>query len=115
MLLLVKRGHRIPLVAYQGRSDDGRTLRSGIRRRLDLFIQKAETGLVPVSVKHTKAARQAWTMLTKGNHHKGSNLGDCFTHASAETTGGPFLNKGEGLALRDVRLHRSFNCQHAKK
>ena len=69
---------------------------------LDLFIERAAIELVPVSVEHAQAARQAWRRFGKGNHSAGLNFGDCFAYALAEVTGEPLLYKGEDFALTDV-------------
>ena len=69
---------------------------------LDLFIERAAIELVPISVEHAQAARQAWRRFGKGNHSAGLNFGDCFAYALAEVTGEPLLYKGEDFALTDV-------------
>ena len=69
---------------------------------LDLFVRRAAIELVPVSVEHAQAARQAWRRFGKGNHPAGLNFGDCFAYALAEVTGEPLLYKGEDFALTDV-------------
>ena len=69
---------------------------------LDLFVGRAAIELVPVSVEHAQAARQAWRRFGKGNHPAGLNFGDCFAYALAGVTGEPLLYKGEDFALTDV-------------
>ena len=69
---------------------------------LDLFIERAAIELVPISIEHAQAARQAWRRFGKGNHSAGLNFGDCFAYALAEVTGEPLLYKGEDFALTDV-------------
>ena len=73
-----------------------------VGHELDLFIEKAEIELVPVSVKQAQAARQAWRRFGKGNHPAGLNFGDCFAYALAEVTEESLLYKGEDFALTDV-------------
>ncbi len=69
---------------------------------LDIFIEKAAIELVPISIEHAQAARQAWRRFGKGNHSAGLNFGDCFAYALSEVTGEPLLYKGEDFALTDV-------------
>lgn len=71
-------------------------------RQLDVFLDKAEIELVPVTPEHVEVARRAWRRFGKGNHRAALNFGDCFAYALAETTGEPLLFKGEDFTRTDV-------------
>ena len=69
---------------------------------LDLFLQKAEIELVPVTLQHAEVARRAWRRFGKGNHPAALNFGDCFTYALALTAGEPLLFKGDDFVHTDI-------------
>ena len=71
-------------------------------RQLDMFLDKAEIELAPVTPEHVEAARRAWRRFGKGNHRAALNFGDCFAYALAKTTGEPLLFKGDDFAHTDV-------------
>lgn len=71
-------------------------------RDLDLFIARAQVGLVPVDTDQAYVARQAWRKFGKGRHAAGLNFGDCFAYALARTLAEPLLFKGADFALTDV-------------
>ncbi|WP_419162682.1 type II toxin-antitoxin system VapC family toxin [Candidatus Palauibacter sp.] len=79
----------------------------GVRARaadteLDLFVERAEIELVPVSLEHASAARDAWRRFGKGRHPAALNFGDCFAYGLARVAGEPLLFKGEDFALTDI-------------
>ncbi len=69
---------------------------------LDVFLERAEIELVPVTSQHVEAARPAWWRFGRGKHPAGSNFGDCFAYALAEAMGEPLLFKGKNFAQTDV-------------
>ena len=71
-------------------------------RQLDMFLEKAEIELAPVTPEHVEAARRAWRRFGKGNHRAALNFGDCFAYALAKTTREPLLFKGDDFAHTDV-------------
>ncbi len=75
---------------------------TGAGRELDLFLDKAEIELTPVTPEHVEAARRAWRRFGKGNHRAALNFGDCLAYALAKTTGEPLLFKGDDFAHTDV-------------
>lgn len=70
--------------------------------QLDVFLEKAEIELVPVTLQQVEAARWAWRRFGRGNHPAGLNFGDCFAYALAEATGEPLLFKGKDFAQTDI-------------
>ena len=73
-----------------------------IDRDLDSFLEEAEVEMVPVTVEHVAAARQAWRRFGRGNHPAALNFGDCFAYALAAVSGEPLLYKGGDFALTDI-------------
>ena len=71
---------------------------------LDAFLTAAAIELMPVTVEHLAAARQAWRRFGKGHHPAALNYGDCFAYALAKVTGEPLLFKGEDFARTDVAV-----------
>ena len=69
---------------------------------LDLFLDRAQVELVPVTAGHAQAARRAWRRFGRGNHPAALNFGDCFAYALAEAAGEPLLFKGRDFALTDI-------------
>ena len=69
---------------------------------LDLFMERAQIELEPVTTEHAQAARRAWRRFGKGNHPAGLNFGDCFAYALAEVSGEPLLFKGRDFALTGI-------------
>ena len=78
--------------------------RAGIAggHELDLFVERAQIELVPVTVEQIQVARLAWRRFGKGNHPSALNFGDCFVYALAEVNREPLLYKGDDFALTDV-------------
>lgn len=70
--------------------------------QLDMFLDKAEIELVPVTPEHVEAARRAWRRFGKGNHRAALNFGDCLAYALAKTAGEPLLFKGDDFAHTDI-------------
>lgn len=80
----------------------GKPRRHGGRTRLDVFLERVDVALVPVTAEHVEAARHAWRRFGKGNHRAALNFGDCLAYALAKTTGEPILFKGEDFIHTDV-------------
>lgn len=71
-------------------------------RQCDVFFQRAEIVIEPVTVEHALLARQAFLDFGKGRHPANLNFGDCFAYALAKATGEPLLFKGENFSKTDV-------------
>lgn len=71
-------------------------------RELDLFIQRAEVAVVPLTADHASLARSAFRRFGKGRHAAGLNFGDCFSYALAVALDGPLLFVGDDFAATDV-------------
>jgi ribonuclease VapC len=71
-------------------------------RDLDLLLERAGIGLVPVDVEQARTARGAWSRFGKGRHPAGLNFGDCFSYALARVLGEPLLYKGDDFSRTDV-------------
>ncbi len=69
---------------------------------LDVFLERAEVELMPVTVEHLVAAQRAWRRFGKGNHSAALNFGDCFAYVLADTMGEPLLFKGNDFARTDI-------------
>ena len=69
---------------------------------LDVFLERAGIELIPVTIEHLEAARQAWRHFGKGNHPAALNFGDCFAYALAKVENEPLLFKGDDFARTDV-------------
>lgn len=67
---------------------------------LDLFLDRSQIELIPVTIDQFTAARRAWRRFGKGNHAAKLNFGDCFAYALAAVTGEPLLFKGKGITSR---------------
>lgn len=72
-------------------------------RELDLFLQRAELEIVPVTPDHADMARRAFRRFGKGHHPAGLNFGDCFAYALSAALDAPLLFIGGDFALTDVR------------
>ena len=73
-------------------------------RELDLFLQRAEVDVVPVSADHADLARQAFRRFGKGRHTAGLNFGDCFAYALAVSLEARLLFTGGDFTQTDVRV-----------
>ncbi|MDP2957951.1 MAG: type II toxin-antitoxin system VapC family toxin, partial [Longimicrobiales bacterium] len=71
-------------------------------RELDLFLQRAEVDIVPVTPDHAELARQAFRRFGRGRHPAGLNLGDCFSYALSAALDAPLLFTGEDFPRTDV-------------
>ncbi len=69
---------------------------------LDVFLERAEIELIPVTTEHLEAARRAWRRFGKGNHPAALNFGDCFAYALAKVENEPLLFKGDDFTRTDV-------------
>lgn len=72
-------------------------------RELDLFLQRAEVEIVPVTPDHAELARQAFRRFGKGRNPAGLNFGDCFSYALSAALDAPLLFTGEDFPRTDVR------------
>ncbi|MGF1648162.1 MAG: type II toxin-antitoxin system VapC family toxin [Kineosporiaceae bacterium] len=73
-------------------------------RELDLWLHRADVGLVAVDVAQLAAARRAHRRYGKGRHPAGLNYGDCFSYALSAVSGEPLLFKGEDFGRTDVAV-----------
>lgn len=72
-------------------------------RELDLFLQRAEVEVLPLTADHAELARQAFRRFGKGRHDAGLNYGDCFAYALAVSLDARLLFKGADFPRTDVR------------
>ena len=72
-------------------------------RELDLFVQRANLEIVPVTQEHAEYARSAYRRFGRGRHAAGLNFGDCFAYALARALDEPLLFVGGDFAQTDVR------------
>ena len=70
--------------------------------KFDAFLADASIEVVPVSLDHAHAARDAWRRFGRGKHPARLNFGDCFAYALAKTSGEPLLFKGEDFPQTDI-------------
>ena len=71
-------------------------------RELDLFLERAEVEVIPVSAEQADLARQAFRRFGKGRHSAGLNFGDCFSYALSVALAQPLLFVGEDFVQTDV-------------
>ena len=72
-------------------------------RRLDDFLQRTQTEIVPLSVSQAILAREAYRSFGKGSGHPARlNFGDCLAYALAKETGEPLLFKGDDFARAGI-------------
>ncbi len=55
-----------------------------------------------LDLNHAMIAMAAWRRFRKGHHPARLNLGDCYSYALANTSGGRLLFKGQDFAQTDV-------------
>lgn len=72
-------------------------------RELDLWLHRADVGLIPVDREHLDMARHAFRTYGKGRHPAGLNYGDCFSYALAAVSAEPLLFKGDDFPRTDIR------------
>ncbi|MCY3568117.1 MAG: type II toxin-antitoxin system VapC family toxin [Chloroflexi bacterium] len=70
---------------------------------IDDLVADLDIQLLPVSLDHIEAARQAWRRFGRGNHPAKLNFGDCVVYGLAATLDEPVLFKGDDFALTDIR------------
>lgn len=73
-------------------------------REVDLFVQRLNVDVVPVTVDHAEIARSAFRRFGKGRHPAGLNFGDCFAYALAMALAEPLLFVGEDFGRTDVAV-----------
>jgi ribonuclease VapC len=71
-------------------------------QELDSLLATAQIAIIPVTIEHVSAARQAFRAYGKGRHPAGLNFGDCFSYALAKTTGEALLFKGNDFGQTDI-------------
>lgn len=71
-------------------------------RQLDVFAERSQLQIEPVTAEQVRIARQAYLDYGKGNHPAGLNFGDCFAYALAKEKGQSLLFKGNDFARTDV-------------
>ena len=69
---------------------------------IDVFVQRNDIEVVPVTLEQAAIARQAFRRFGKGHHSAGLNFGDCFAYALAKASGEPLLFKGNDFSQTDV-------------
>jgi len=72
-------------------------------RAADLFLERAEILLEPVTLAQGTLARRAFLDYGKGRHPAGLNFGDCFAYALAKERDEPLLFKGSDFSRTDVQ------------
>ena len=80
----------------QGRHGDGGS------RDLDTLLAQAGAEVVPLTVAHAAAAREAFRRFGKGRHPAGLNYGDCFSYALSVALSEPLLFVGDDFGQTDV-------------
>jgi ribonuclease VapC len=73
-------------------------------RDLKLFMTEAEIEVVPVTLEHAEAARDAYRAYGRGNHPARLDFGDCFAYALAKLSGEPLLFKGDDFTRTDIAV-----------
>jgi ribonuclease VapC len=69
---------------------------------LDLFIERSDIVLEPVTIHQAKVARDAFRRFGKGKHPAHLNFGDCFVYALARAANEPVLFKGTDFSMTDI-------------
>lgn len=73
-------------------------------REVDLFVQRLQVDVSPVSIDHAAIARSAYRRFGKGRHPAALNFGDCFSYALAIALGEPLLFVGTDFGRTDVEV-----------
>jgi ribonuclease VapC len=73
-------------------------------REVDLFVQRLQLDVSPVTLDHTEIARSAYRRFGKGRHPAALNFGDCFSYALAIALGEPLLFVGTDFGQTDVEI-----------
>jgi ribonuclease VapC len=71
-------------------------------REVDLFLQRAQVEIIPVTPEHAELARAGYRRFSKGRHRAGLNFGDCFSYALARALDEPLLFVGDDFGHTDV-------------
>lgn len=71
-------------------------------RELDLFLQRVEVEVVPVTGEHAELARQAFRRFGKGRHPAALNFGACLSYALAVALEDPLLVTGDDFSRTDA-------------
>lgn len=76
-------------------------------KRLDKFIIEADIEVVPLSIKQSRIAREAYLTFGKGQGHQaGLNYGDVMSYALAKTTGERLAFVGDDFQHTDLKVLR---------
>jgi len=67
-----------------------------------VFLKMVGARTVPVDVRISKLALEAFARYGKGRHKANLNMGDCFAYACAKAHKVPLLYKGRDFALTDI-------------
>jgi ribonuclease VapC len=70
--------------------------------KIGAFLASADIEIVPFTVEHASAAREAFLRYGKGRHPAGLNFGDCIAYATAKLEAMPLLFKGGDFARTDI-------------
>lgn len=73
-------------------------------KEVDLFVQRAQVNITPVTPDHAEIARSAYRRFGKGRHPAALNFGDCFSYALAIALGEPLLFVGTDFGRTDVAV-----------
>ncbi|MFM9865307.1 MAG: type II toxin-antitoxin system VapC family toxin [Micropepsaceae bacterium] len=72
-------------------------------RRLDDFLTRTQTEIVPFTETQAKLAREAYRAFGKGSGHPARlNFGDCMAYALAKDLGEPLLFKGDDFTKAGI-------------
>lgn len=74
----------------------------GVTADLELFFERLDIRVLPVTAETTRLAVIAHERYGKGRHAAKLNFGDCFAYAAAREHRLPLLYKGEDFALTDI-------------
>ena len=69
-----------------------------------VFLKMVGARTVPVDVRISKLALEAFARYGKGRHKANLNMGDCFAYACAKAHKVPLLYKGRDFALTDIEV-----------
>ena len=74
----------------------------GVTADLELFFERLDIRILPVTAETTRLAVIAHERYGKGRHAAKLNFGDCFAYAAAREHCLPLLYKGDDFALTDI-------------
>ena len=75
--------------------------------RLDAFVVETELEIVPLTLKHSRIAREAYLLYGKGQGHPAAlNYGDVMSYALAKATGETLAFVGDDFQHTDLKTLR---------